>query len=71
MTKCKHYATPVLQAQYGGQDCKTIAPTKPTHTGGGNLPFTGFDGGLFLIVAVIFVASGTALRRAGRRINPA
>lgn len=59
---CKNYASPALQAQYGGQGCSSSIVSAS------NLPFTGFDGGLFLIVAVALVASGTVLRRAGRKL---
>lgn len=70
MTNCKHYASAALQAQYGGQDC-TIQAATTVSNDGGSLPFTGFDGGMFLVVAVVLVSAGVALRRAGRKINPA
>lgn len=71
-TKCKHYPTAALQREYGGQNCTVIVkPKTVTPHNDGNLPFTGFDGGLILVVAVALVATGTALRRAARRVNPA
>lgn len=50
----------LLSDQYPGGDIGTAVSA---HTGSGTLPFTGFEAGMFLLLAAVIIAAGWALRR--------
>lgn len=70
MINCKHYASAALQRAYGGQNCQTIVHhhrPATAHEASSNLPFTGSDIKLFVIVGLVLLVAGIVLARAGRK----
>ena len=64
-----------LLAQYGGAGGVAGVQAALTHTPGtghtsGNLPFTGSDIALFLVIGGVLVVAGVGLRRFGRNTPP-